>query len=332
MRIAVSGLRHGHIASIVKEMQHYPQLQIVGVAETRPEACENFVKTAGVTVTHRSLEDMIADVEFDALASGDVFAHRGAQAVRALEAGKHILADKPLCTRPDEMSRIRQLAKEKKLTVMVALTMRYTGALQTARRLVREGVIGEVCTATVHGQHALNYKTGRPDWYFEPGQHGGTITDLMVHGIDSLAFMTGHPVAEVIGARAWHMEPKDAPFFQDCAQAMLRLASGAGVMMETSYKSVKGHPAPWTFEIFGTQGSLKMLSSGEITVRRPGEPTRVVEAVVEHKGNVIEDFLGETIGLADHKQLLTTDESLDASEKAVLTQAAADMGKTFIRI
>lgn len=332
MKIAVSGFRHGHMGGIVKEMHHYAQIQIVAACEPQPEKCENIIKNAGVTITHKNFDDMLKNVEFDALAVGDVYADRGAQVIKALEAGKHILGDKPLCTRPEEIRRIRALATEKKRSVIVALTLRYNAAWQTARKLLREGAIGEVCTATVHGQHPLNYKAGRPEWYFEKGRHGGTICDLMVHGIDSLAFLTGSPVAEIVAARAWHKEPIDVPFFQDCAQAMFRLANNAGVIMEASYKVPKGHPAPWSATFWGTLGALELNTSGVITLKRAGEAAKSVEATLLRPGNCIEDFLAETGALPGRQQELTTAESLDASEKAVLAQAAADEGRTHQRV
>lgn len=332
MKIAISGFRHGHIGAIVKEMHHYPQLQIVAACEAQPEKCENIIKAAGVAITHKNIDDMLKTAQFDALAVGDVYADRGAQVIKALEAGKHILGDKPLCTRPEEIRRIRALAAEKKRSVIVALTLRYNAAWQTARKLIREGAIGEVCTATVHGQHPLNYKAGRPEWYFEKGRHGGTICDLMVHGIDSLNYMTGAPVAEVVAARAWHKEPVDVPFFQDCAQAMFRLANNGGVIMEASYKVPKGHPAPWSATVWGTLGALEVNTSGVITLKKAGEAAKTVEAVLQRKGNCIEDFLAEVGEMPGRQQELTTAESLDASEKAVLAQAAADEGRAHQRV
>jgi predicted dehydrogenase len=252
--------------------------------------------------------------------------------IKALEAGKHILGDKPLCTRPDEIRRIRALAQAQDRKVIVALTLRYTAAWQTARRLIREGAIGEVCTATVHGQHPLNYKAGRPEWYFEKGRHGGTVCDLMIHGIDSLLYLTGSPVAEVVAARAWHKEPVEAPCFQDCAQALLRLANNAGAMMEASYKVPKGHPAPWSAQFWGTLGALDVNTAGVITLKRAGEAARSVEAAVERKGNCVEDFLAACGEMPGRTPELTTADSLDAAEKAVLAQAAADEGRAHQRV
>jgi predicted dehydrogenase len=332
MKVAISGFRHAHVTGIVKQVQQSPHLQIVAACEKEPAACREIIAGTGMQITHGDFDAMLKSVACDALVVGSVYADRGAEIIKALEAGKHIVADKPLCTRPEEMRQIRRLAEKAKRTVIVALDLRYDASCQTARRLLRAGAIGEVVTGSVLGQHGLAYKTGRPDWYFEKDRHGGTINDLMVHGMDSLLFMTGHPVVEVIAARTWHSEPREAPFFRDAAQAMLRLKNDAGILMEASYKTPKGHGAPWEFRFWGTDGELHVVCGKTVTLRRKGEPAQQVEIKHVTPGDCVADFVHETIGLPGHQQVLTTAESLDASEKAVLTQAAADEERTHVGV
>lgn len=332
MKVAISGFRHGHATGIVKQVRSSPQLQIVAASERAPDLCRQIIAGAGVEITHGDFDAMLKSVDFDALVVGDVYADRGPQVIKALEAGKHIIADKPLCTRPEEMREIRRLAQQKTRSVLVALDLRYDASCQTVRRVLREGALGEVVTGSVLGQHGLSYKAGRPEWYFEQGRHGGTINDLMVHGLDSLLFMTGQPVVEVVAARAWHREPDEVPFFQDAAQAMLRLKNDAGILMEASYKTPKGHGGPWEFRFWGTDGELHLVCGTSITLRRKGEPARQVEIKQATPGGCVADFIHETIGIPGHQQVLTTAESLDASQKAVLTQAAADDGRTHVAV
>ncbi|MFH0939522.1 MAG: Gfo/Idh/MocA family oxidoreductase [Planctomycetota bacterium] len=332
MKVAISGFRHSHTNAITQQIRQYPQLQIVAASESHPEACQEIIKSSGVTITHPSLDAMLDSVEFDALVIGDVFVDRGAQVIKALQAGKHILADKPLCTRLDEMEQIRALAKKQNRSVLVAFTLRYHASWQTARKMLRDGAIGTIATGNVLGQHGLNYQVGRPAWYFEKDRHGGTIVDLMVHGIDSLYYLTGQPVVEVIAARAWHVEPDEAPFFQDVAQAFFRLKNDIGITMEASYKTPRGHNPVWEIHLWGTAGDIVILSSGQITLRRHNEPAQQLDSKIENKTNIVEDFIGETMGLSGHQQELTTAESLDASEKAVLAQVAADKRQAYVKV
>lgn len=332
MHVAISGLRHGHMASIAKHMSEHPGLKIVAVAEEHPEACQAYIDASGLKVTHPNLEALLKTAAFDILGVGDVYSARGAQVIRGLEAGKHILADKPLCTSLAEIRRIRALAAAKQRTVLVALTLRYCPSLQTARRLLREGTIGEIATGAVFGLHPLSYKSGRPDWYFERGCHGGTITDLMIHGVDALGWLTGHPVAEVLAARAWHVEPAEAPHFQDAAQVMLRLANGAGVTMDASYKAPKGHAGPWEFRFYGTKGALIAFSSGDVIVRRHGEPEQAVAAKAESPATLIDDLVHAIQPAKGYVPVLTTEECLVSTEKTIRAQEAADEKRAHVAV
>jgi len=323
MNVAVCGLRHGHLGSIVKHVASHPGMKIVAVAEERPDLCAGVIEAAGVKVTHRNLDDLLSNVEFDLLVAGDVYARRGAQVVRALQAGKHIMADKPLCTRVADIEAIRELSRSKKRSVMVALTLRYGPALRAARQALLSGAIGRVTTAIIQGQHPLNYGRGRPEWYFEPGQHGGTIADLMIHGYDAVAWMTGRAVAETLAARAWHVEPAEAPCFQDAAQVMLRLDNGAGVMIEASYKAPRGHRTPWFFQFWGTEGDMSVRSGEEPVLRRHDEPERKLALDPAPKTNYVDDLSAEILG-SGVEVTLTTEDCLRAAEQSVRAQALAD--------
>jgi predicted dehydrogenase len=329
MKIAICGMRHGHICSIIREVKK-SNLEIVGVAENNPSAAESFLQSANLTITHKTLEEMIQDVAFDLLVLGGVYADRGAAAIQGLHAHKHILADKPLCTSLEELETIKTLSLESGKSVFVALTLRYIPTIITARNLLLSQEIGEISNIHVSGLHPLLFRKGRPDWYFEKGRHGGTINDLMIHGVDAIEWMTGYSIAEVIAARAWNFEIPEYPFFQDCAQGMLRLKNSAGILFDTSYKSAQGHPSLWTFHFCGTGGELFFeLSSPEITLQRHGEEEKKV-LVETPSASLISDLLKEI--KSEEPLNLTTKESLSSTQQTLAIQAAADSNKTHVII
>ena len=94
-----------------------------------------------------------------------------------------------------DLDRIEALAREKNLKVGCMLTMRDAAAFIGARNLIQAGRIGEVHAIAFGGQHPLLLGS-RPGWYFEQGKHGGTITDIGIHAIDALPWVTGPPVGE----------------------------------------------------------------------------------------------------------------------------------------
>lgn len=330
-KVAISGLRHGHAAGIVHHTRKHPGLELVAVAEAHPEAGEAIRKAADVQITHPSLEAMLREVDFQILGIGDVYTSRGAQAIAALEAGKHLISDKPLCTSLDELDRIETLAREKGLSVLVQLTLRYDPTWHAARAALQAGRIGELATVAVFGRHPLSYRTGRPDWYFEPGQHGGTINDLFVHGLDGAEWLTGQRIAEVCSARSWNQQLQEVPHFQDSAQAMFRFERGAGLLMDASYTTPTGHADPWTLHFHGTQGALHLVTGKSVTLQRHGEPEETLSPLaLPAEASYIADLVAEIQG--EKPATLTTAESLRATRLALTTQHAADTAQTHLAV
>lgn len=332
MRVALCGFGHGHIGSIASHMRQHPELELVGAADEDPEGNAKVIEAAKVELTHPSLEAMLDDLDFDVLAVGDVFAKRGPEVIAALRSGKHVLADKPLCTRLDELHEIRSLAQQKPRTVMVGLGCRYHPTWQETRQLLADGAIGDLATLTVFGHHPLGYKRGRPDWFFQPDMQGGTINDLLIHGIDGIRYMTGMEPVEVTGARAWNAELTEVPFFQDAALAMLRMENGAGVMADCSYKTPRKHAAPWTFFMWGSEGFLKMVTGKPVILQRHDEPERTIEPAPGKRGSFVEDAVAEMTHGPTDEQVLTTAECLMSTEKTLRIQAAADRNETHVEI
>ena len=327
MRIAFAGFRHGHILSAYKLARRHPDVEIVA-------ACEDHGPTRaslkGVDLTHGDYRRMLEDVDCDAVAVGDYYARRGAILIAALEAGRHVIADKPICTRLQELEQIAALASEKHLSVGCQLDLRDSGVVRAGRRVLAEGAIGEVHTVLFTGQHPLRYGT-RPGWYFEPGKHGGTINDIAIHAIDAIPWMTGRRFAEAVAARAWNARLAEVPFFQDGAQLLLRLDNDGGAVGDVSYRApdAAGYALPqfWRFTFHGSDGllefgvgqkALQLIGAGE---KKP----RTIEPDAPTPGGYFESFLREIAG-AEGEVSPTTQEVLAAARTTLTIQQAADEG------
>ena len=116
LRIAVAGFRHGHIADLVERARRHGETEIVAAWEPDPAARQWAEKTLGIAITHSDLQALM-ETDAEIIAVGDVFARRGAIAIAALQCGKHVLLDKPICTSLAELERIRALAAEKRRAI-----------------------------------------------------------------------------------------------------------------------------------------------------------------------------------------------------------------------
>ncbi len=336
MRLAFIGFRHGHVMGLYRGAIARGGVDVVAACE-EDEATRQALATNGtVQLTHERIDDVLANVDCDAIAIGDTFARRGEIAIRALEAGKHVIADKPLCTRLNELDRIERLTAEKRRAIGCLFDLRDTAVFRTMRRLISEGSIGEVHTVLFTAQHPLMLST-RPAWYFEAGQHGGTINDIAIHAIDLIPWMTGRRLMEVTAARAWNARLPQHPHFQDAGQLMLRLDNNGGVFGDVSYLSPDelgyGAPQYWRVTCHGSEGfveaayssiSVKLAGRGDTTVREvPLDPATPDGCLVA--------FMNEIDGRIEPGALTAAD-VLRASRQTLMAQQAADSGASKVAI
>jgi predicted dehydrogenase len=331
-RIAFAGFRHYHIMEAWELASKREDLRIVAAAED-DEAVRLDLEKRGVRFTHPSVNALLADSgAYDFLAVGDFFGRRGNLVIRALESGKHVIADKPICTSMRELVKIRDLAATRKRAVGCQLSMRDSAQTRTLKRLIADGTLGRIQTATFLGQHPLNFGK-RPGWYFEAGKHGGTINDIGIHGIDFLMWALGAPVAEVVAARGWNETFTQAPDFELCAQFMLRMAGGCGVLADVSYTAPTDQgfsmPQYWRFTVHGERGVAETsLTAHDVTTWRSGETAPVVVPLDPPRtGGYLDDFLAEARSLSGEKRSegieLTTEQVLACSRASLLCQEAA---------
>ena len=299
MKAAFAGLRHGHVFTLWRWAQEHPDIEIIGAWEQNAAAREAARERAQVEFTYDTFEALLADPAVEIVALGDCYGLRGREAIAALQAGKHIIADKPLCTSLEELAQIRRLSAEKKLKVSCMLDLRYCFAVQKARELVESGRLGAIHTVGFNGQHHLNYGV-RPAWYFEEGMHGGTINDIAIHGVDLVRYITGGEFAKTLGARCWNAFAKEEPQFADCAQFMATLTDGTGVLADVSYAHPGSkfplHPV-WRFDFWGEKAMMELtLCDDTLLFAEKDAETPVIFKGEAPQGNGFDDLLADIAG------------------------------------
>lgn len=329
-KIAFAGMHHVHSAMLYRLIQKRDDLEIVAAAEDDPAAAGAILN--GIPLTHKSIDSLFSDAaSFDLVAIGDYYSRRGGLVLRALEAGKHVIADKPVCTSLKELGKIKALAAKKKLAVGAQFDLRDLAPMQTIRKLLAENALGRVHTVNFTGQHPLLYGV-RPGWYFEKGKHGGTINDIAIHAVDFIPWVLGAPFEEVIAARVWNDRLPQAPHFEVCGQLMARLRGGAGVVGDVSYLAPdsQGYSMPhyWRFTFHGEKGVLETsttLPDAKLWIDGEKEARSVAFAPAK-PGLHLDDFLADVRG-RPNADGLSTASVLEATRVALSMQEAANRKK-----
>ena len=326
MKIAFAGLRHDHIFAVHKMALAQGEYEITGAFEENDAARERAQTQFGVDCRYPTYEALLADDSVEAVALGGCYAYRGTMAIEALKAGKHVLADKPLCTDLATLDEIERLAKATGKKVSGMFTMRYEPKLRAVVELVKSGALGEINNIYFGGQHPLQYGR-RPMWYFEEGMHGGVINDIAIHGVDILSFAFGLDSFKVLSARCWNKYALEEVQFKDSAQFMLAADGGAGILSDVSYAVPDGVefalPLYWQFNVWGTGGVLDFsIGKKDMLFWQKGCKEAQILAEVQPEADYMTDFLRLVRG--EENVILPMDEVFTATRNTLTIQKYAD--------
>lgn len=324
MKVAFAGLRHGHIYMLYDMVKNHKDFEILGAFEDDAAARQS-ATAAGVECNYATYDELLADQNVEAVALGGCFAHRGPMAIKALQAGKHVIVDKPLCTSLEQLDQIDALSKQTGKAVSCMFTMRYEKKINALKKLVESGALGEINNVYFGGQHPLMYGR-RPDWYFEKDKYGGLINDIAIHGIDILAYALGLKISEVCSAREWNKFAQNEPDFKDSAQFMLKTENNGGVLADVSYAVPDGVefalPYYWQFFVWGTKGTISLAFNEEKSYYFvAGDKTPHLLEEDDFTTDYLTDFINLVQGKKD--VILSVDEVIYSTRKTLEIQQQA---------
>ncbi len=322
IKILFYGFRHSHINALYKKVAVSDFFEIVDCIETDALAKEAAEKNLGAKFSGKSYDEWLS-ADFDAVAIGNAYGERGKAIIKALSAGKHIIADKPICTSIAELDTIRDLAYKNSLKIACMLDLRYIGQSVKASEIIQSGELGEVRNISFNGQHCIDY-AHRPSWYFEEGMHGGTINDLAIHGIDLVRMISGLEISDVDGARVWNSYAYKHKDFKDSAIFMARMSNGAGLLADISYSGpsqVFSMPTYWEFRFWCEKGLLTFsYTSGTVSVYKEGHS----EPITYNCDKPETDYLQEFIDEIRSNRSIMTENIIRSTECALRIQSIAD--------
>lgn len=188
-------------------------------------------------------------------------------AIAALEAGKHVIAEKPLANtlaEAEKMVATARTARERGVHSMVGFNYRRVPALDLARQHVAAGRIGEVRQVRVsYLQDWLADADAPMTWRLRRELAGsGALGDLASHAVDQVRYLTGHEVSAVnamtqtfVPRRAGESGMEDVTV-DDAAWSTMRTDRGAVVSLEVS-RMASGRKNALEIEVYGSTGALR---------------------------------------------------------------------------
>src|SRR5229473_4268946 len=199
-----------------------------------------FEKTYAPQKSFGDYEELLQDQHVDAaIICLPNFLHFPAS-LAALEAGKHVLCEKPPTLNAAEMKVLREEATRRHLVYFFGRQFRFTPAMRRAKALVEEGRLGNIYHAKATFVRSRGIPVGVGNWFTEKKRSGGgALIDIGIHALDSVWYLMGTPRPVAVSAQVFrnfdHLVEISVFDVEDAAYAFIRFENGAVVQLETSW-------------------------------------------------------------------------------------------------
>ncbi len=253
--------------------------EVVGICGSTPERARAKAEALNVARIYRNYDELLNDPSVDVVHITTPNVYHFPQAKAALEAGKHVVCEKPLALTVREGVELLSLAKQRGLVHAVAFNIRFYPLVRQARALVQQGALGEI--RLVHGAYLQDWLLLETDWNWrvipEIGGELRAVGDIGSHWIDVVTFVTGCRIEEVFADFATFIPVRRRPMHvietfagkrtqaaewseehvrtEDYAAVLFRFEGGARGSMIVSQIS-SGRKNRVSFEINGSRSSV----------------------------------------------------------------------------
>ncbi len=174
-------------------------LDVTAVGSRRHDSAAAFAEDFDIPHAHGSYQDLVADPDVDIVYVATPHPMHAENALLALEAGKHVLVEKPFTLNAVEAAAVRDAAAERGLLAMEAMWTRYLPHMERIRQIVAEGTLGEIRAVTADHTQRITSDPGHRLNDLELG--GGALLDLGVYPISFAWDILGEPVSVAASAR-----------------------------------------------------------------------------------------------------------------------------------
>lgn len=278
-KVKVGIIGCGNISGIYLEncTQTFEILEVVACADLVHERAEAKAEEFGIKAC--SVDELLLDPKIQIVLNLTIPKAHAEVSLAALEAGKHVYVEKPLAVTREDGQRVLALAKSKGLLVGGAPDTFLGAGLQTCRKLIDDGWIGEPVAATAF-MTCPGHESWHPDpeFYYEIG--GGPMLDMGPYYLTALISLLG-PVRRVTGSaritfpeRVITSPPKYGKRIKvetpTHIAGLLDFQNGAIGTIITSF-DVWSAKLPW-IEVYGSEGTLRVPDpntfGGPVYIRR----------------------------------------------------------------
>lgn len=262
----------------IAQKRHIPEYlenvdaTLVGFYDLNQARAKEISETFGGTAFD-SIEDLLADPNIDAVSVCTANHTHAAITIQALQAGKHVLCEKPMATKLEDCQGMVDAANKAGKVLVIGQNQRLTKTHKKARELIRNGEIGQIIgfrTTFGHGgPETWSIDPGKNTWFFDKNiAVMGAMADLGIHKTDLLLFLSDQKIVETT-AHLTTIDKRGADGelikVDDTAICVYQLENGAIGTMTASWTFYG--PEDNTTIIYGTKGIMRLYEDPQFSIQ-----------------------------------------------------------------
>jgi xylose dehydrogenase (NAD/NADP) len=246
-------------------------VRVLAVASREQQRAETYAREHSIERAYGAYDELLADPDVEAVYISLPNALHVEWSIRALEAGKHVLCEKPLTRRPQDVERAFDVAELEGRLLMEAFMFRHHPQTRLVKQLVDEGAIGQLRAMRAAFSFDLLAERDEDDVRLNAELDGGALMDVGCYCVSGARLLAGEP------ERVWG-EQVPAPSGVDLAfYGMLRFPGDVVAQFHASLAL----PFKQELEVLGAEGSLLVEApwrvdlGGDVFLRRDSAVERI---------------------------------------------------------
>jgi predicted dehydrogenase len=261
LRMGVVGLGMGR--AHIRGYQTHPQADMVAICDIDPKRLEAAATELAIPQRYAKIDEMFRCAELDAVSIAVPNKYHAPLTVAALQAGLHVLCEKPMAMSAREAERMNAAARKAKKNLMINFSFRFTDASYALKRQVEAGVVGDI----YFGRSVWHRRRGIPGlggWFCDKElSGGGPLIDLGVHRLDLALWLMGYPEPVSVSGSTYNVIARDRArkerrkyTVEDLACGLVKFANGATLILEASWALNIGEREQMVTQLCGTRGGM----------------------------------------------------------------------------
>ena len=304
-KIRIGFIGVGNIAqnAIMPAYLKQPDVEIVAVCDLKEARAREVAERHGIPHVYTDFNEMVKRDDIDAISVCTWNNSHAPATIAALQAGKHVLCEKPPAMTVAEAEEMRDAAKDAGKVLMYGLVQRFRTEVTVLKAFMEAGKFGDI----YFGKTSILRRRGTPlGWFTDPAKSGGgPVIDIGVHLIDVTRYLMGSPQPTRVSAQVWSphgdyktkgvsrwkaFDTDDLVFgVEDIAGGVIHFDNGAAMIFDVSW-AANVKEIPFFSQVVGTKAGASVdpfeIYSEEqdylIDVRPVVEKKNAFEAEVRH--------------------------------------------------